>query len=104
MFLFATIRYSWRSLTSNKLEKLESKFEKIIGILKQAGKVRKVCSPDKTFTGSPTALISLIPNFYLPLFLEGCPCKNPFWRPCIPWVKNDSCPTNKCTMLVQLWL
>ena len=42
--------------------------------------------------------------WFASLFLEGCPCKNPFRRPCIPWVKNDSCPTNKCTMLVQLWL
>ena len=36
---------SWRFLRSNKLEQLELKLEKIIGIQKSAGKVRKVlCS------------------------------------------------------------
>ena len=34
------LTYSWRFLMSNKLEQLEFKLEKIIGIYKHAGKIR----------------------------------------------------------------
>ena len=37
----AFLTYSWRFLRSNKLEQLGFKLEKIIWILKPAGKVRK---------------------------------------------------------------
>jgi hypothetical protein len=39
------LTFSWRFLISNKLEKLELKLEKIIGIQKSAGKVRKNILP-----------------------------------------------------------
>ena len=42
---FAFLTCSWRFLISNKLKQLEYKLEKIIGISKHAGKVRKSFSP-----------------------------------------------------------
>ena len=38
------ITFFWRFLISNKLEQLEFKWEKIGGIEKHAGKVRKLCN------------------------------------------------------------
>ena len=40
----AFLTCSWRFLRLDRLEKLKSKLEKIIGIEKHAGKVRKICS------------------------------------------------------------